>query len=169
MLWLAALTALVPLPSGTLPYTLFAPSQCAYTVSFPGAIQTSEPEGSAGDISVSAELLHNDVRYAALCLAHASSGQSAPSAAALPQIAAMAAMLGVEKVSIRPLDKLSADCGEVDGYLGSERQLYRITARICIEAGFTFIAEATYHDAQSDGEIRGFLDSVKARTPDPAP
>ncbi|HTV30866.1 MAG TPA: hypothetical protein VMF32_24220, partial [Xanthobacteraceae bacterium] len=147
-------------PGADPPSAAFAPSQCAYSVSFPAQPSISQSTTSDGGKNVAADLVRNGVRLSAACLA-APAGW--PTTALAPgdvaaHMAQMARALGVQNAQIHSLPKLSAGCGEIEGTLGEKAQPYRIEARICIAANATFIAETIART--DDATTRIFLDSL---------
>ena len=164
MSWLgyAGLTAVLalPVPPAAAPALVFAPSQCAYAVSFPWQPTVSQSTASDGGTNAAADLVHDGVRFSAACLA-AAPGQATtplPPADAAARMTQMTRALGVQAATVKPLPKLGAGCGAIEGMLGDKTQPYKIEARICIAANATFIAETIAH--ADDATARKFLDSL---------
>jgi hypothetical protein len=172
MSWLeyAGLSAVLALPAAAShavapPVPVFAPSQCVYSVAFPGQPALSQSTAADGGTDVAADLVRGGVRFSAACLAGMPGHPAAPLAPAdaAARLTQMARALGVQDAAIHPLPKLGAGCADVEGKLGDNVQSYRIEARICIAANTTFIAETIAHAGTTDPDIRKFLDSLTTK------
>jgi len=145
---------------------VFAPSQCTYSVAFPGPPTLSQSTAADGGTDVAADLVRSGVRFSAACLA-AAPGQSSTTplapADAAARLTQMARALGVQDAAIHPLPKLGPGCAAVEGKLGDNVQPYPIEARICIAANATFIAETIAHAGTTDTDTRKFLNSLTAK------
>jgi hypothetical protein len=169
MSWLgyAGITAVLALAAAA-PHAAdpaFAPSQCAYSVSFPWVPAISQSTAIDGGTNVAADLVHGGIRFSAACLAAAPGQPTAPLASAdvAARLAQMTRALGVQSAALHPLPKLGAGCADIEGKLGDAAQPYRIDARICIAASATFIAEVIARVGSDDPAARKFLDSFVAK------
>jgi hypothetical protein len=159
-----ALPAPAPHPAPA-PNLAFAPSQCAYAVTFPVAPTVSQSTALDGGTNLAAELVRNSVRFSAACIADAAGQPVKPlsPSEAQTRMTQMARALGVQGASFRPLGNLGTNCTEIDGTLGDGTASYRIVSRICIAAAATFIAETIVRAGPEDDTARKFLDSVVSK------
>jgi len=171
MSWLgyAGLSAVLALPAAP-PHAapsglVFAPSQCAYSVSFSWQPAISQSTALDGGTNVAADLVRGGMRFSAACLAAAPGQPAAPLAPAdaAARLTQMTRALGVQDAAIRPLPRLGPGCADIEGRLGDAAQPYRIEARICIAANATFIAETVARAGTDEPASRKFLDSLAAK------
>jgi hypothetical protein len=143
---------------------IFAPSPCSYAVTFPLAPSLSRSTASDGGQDMAADLVRGSMRLSAACLGSppGSPMRPLPAGDAKAQMLQMARALGMQNVTFRPLSAPRAECAAIDGALGNGA--YRISARLCLRAGATFIAEVVYRaDIGLDEPGKAFLASLGSR------
>ena len=143
---------------------IFAPPPCAYTVAFPLAPSVSRSTATDGGQDTAADLVRGAMRLSAACLGSPPDRPPPPlpAANAKAQMLQMARTLGMQNVILRPLSAPRAECAAIDGALGDGT--YRISARLCLRAGATFIAEVVYRaDIGLDASGKVFLASLGNR------
>ena len=168
-LWVSfiGLTAILTMSAAPDLGTVFAPPSCAYAVSFPLPPDVRKKKDEWGHRAWAADLVHDGVRFSAICIETLDAPLRAPPVLtgrnATTPIERIARALGVQGAAPRPLGQLGPDCKEVEGALAAENSAYRISAKICLSATSTFIAETVYPSESQYRIVQTFMDSVRAK------
>jgi hypothetical protein len=145
---------------------VFAPQPCTYSVTFPLAPSLSRSTATDGGQDSAADLIRGSNRLSAACLGPppGSPARPLPAADAKAQMLQMTRALGVQNATLQALPAPRSECAEINGALGDGHGSYRISARICLQAGATFIAEVVYRaDIGLDTTGKAFLASLGNR------